>query len=210
MSERLIDGRDDAAATLILAHGAGAGMDTPFMTYMAEGVAARGFQVVRFEFPYMQARRKTGKKTPPPRADKLIGAFADEIGAAGTQSPVFIGGKSMGGRIATLLAAQADLPDALAGVVALGYPFHPPGKPESRRTDHLYDIAVPLLICQGSRDPFGSMAEVQAYGLPGDIAFCWLEDGNHDLAPRKASGLTTEQNWQAAVRAMTEFMAERS
>lgn len=186
--------------TILLAHGAGAGMDSDFMESFAAGLAARGFQVLRFEFPYMAARREDGKRRPPDRAPKLMDAFRAAIAEVREKhkpTKLIIGGKSMGGRIASMVAAEDA--GACDGLLLLGYPFHPPGKPERLRTGHLGDITVPTLIMQGERDPFGGRALVDALDLPGTITVAWAPDGNHDLSPRKASGHTAEKNWATAM-----------
>lgn len=196
----LING-PEGAATLVLAHGAGAAMDSDFMNQLAEGLAVAGIRVVRFEFPYMAERRNGGKKRPPDRAPKLLEHYAavlDELGEA----PVFIGGKSMGGRMATLLAAERPV----AGVCVFGYPFHPPGKPEKQRIEHLPGLRCPVLICQGERDPMGRREEVAAYQLPSSIELHWLDDGDHSLKPRKASGLTLADNLHRAIDRTTAFI----
>lgn len=191
-------------ATIILAHGAGAGMDTPFMEAFATGLAERGFSVIRFNFPYMALRAEDGKKRPPDRAPKLIAAYEKVIEAVRGNSPLIIGGKSMGGRIASMLAAEK--PDlGLAGVVCLGYPFHPPGKPDRLRVDHLPAIPCRTLVVQGERDPFGGTTLVETLALPDSITLHWAPDGNHDLSPRKASGYTAEGNWAAAMDAITDM-----
>lgn len=200
--QMLTNGSGDKG-TIILAHGAGAGMDTPFMEAFATGLANRGFSVVRFNFPYMALRAEDGKKRPPDRAPKLLAAYEAAIEAVRTDAPLIIGGKSMGGRIATMLAAEKPSL-GLSGVVCLGYPFHPPGKPEKRRTEHLPAIPVPTLIAQGERDPFGGTALVGSLDLPAGITLHWAADGNHDLSPRKASGFTAEGNWAAAMDAIAD------
>jgi predicted alpha/beta-hydrolase family hydrolase len=198
----LIDGPDAAPLTFAFAHGAGAPMDTPFMTFFAEALAAAGYRVARFEFDYMAERRRTGKKRPPDRQAKLEAAWRGVIEALGAERLV-IGGKSMGGRMASLVADDAGV----SGLVCLGYPFHPPGKPERLRTEHLEALATPTLICQGTRDPFGGRDEVAGYALAPSIALHWAEDGNHDLTPRKSSGRTAEDNWRAAAEAIADFFA---
>lgn len=197
----LTDGPTDDAPCLILAHGAGAPMDTPFMTYFAEGVAKAGIGVLRFEFPYMAARREDGKKRPPDRAPKLLDAFAQVLEAA-SAGKVFTGGKSMGGRMASMLAAQRPVD----GVICLGYPFHPPGKPDRLRVEHFPDISAPVLICQGERDTFGKREEIDEMTFPSGFKLHWCADGDHDLKPRKVSGRTAEQNWQEAVNAIVAFI----
>lgn len=180
----LTDGPDDGFATILLAHGAGAPMDSPAMNSIAAALARACIRVVRFEFGYMAARRE-GARRPPPRADLLMGEYrkaVDELGAAG---PLIIGGKSMGGRVASMVADDLHARGAVAGLLCLGYPFHPPGKPGQPRTAHLAALKTPTLICQGTRDPFGTPADVASYPLSGSIEMLWLEDGDHDLKPRK-------------------------
>lgn len=186
--------------TIVLAHGAGAGMDSDFMEAFAAGLATRGFHVMRFEFPYMAARRQDGKKRPPDRAPKLMGAYREviaEVRAKHKPSKLIIGGKSMGGRIASMVAAEDKA--AADGLLLLGYPFHPPGKPEKLRTEHLSDISCKALVVQGERDPFGGRALLDSITLPASFEAAWATDGNHDLSPRKASGTTAEKNWATAM-----------
>ena len=198
------------SALLVLAHGAGAPMDSDFMNAMAEALADQGVSVVRFEFPYMARRRQEQRKFPPNRAPQLLAHFREVLAALRNDNlPVWIGGKSMGGRMASLLAAEEDCP-SICGVVALGYPFHPPGKPEKARTDHLPTLTLPMLICQGERDPFGKPQEVAGYGLPPAIHLHWLPHGDHDFRPLKRSGLEqTDLIGDAAVRAAL-FIREKT
>ncbi|WP_417451992.1 alpha/beta fold hydrolase [Kordiimonas sp.] len=195
-------------ATILLAHGAGAGMDSDFMVAWATGLAARGFRALRFEFPYMVLRRGDGRKRPPDRAPKLMDAYRQAIDDARMLTDggkLVIGGKSMGGRIASMVAAEDN--NACEGLLLLGYPFHPTGKPEKLRTDHLGDITVPTLIVQGERDPFGGKALVDTLSLPTGFTVHWAPDGNHDLSPRKASGHTSEKNWATAMDAAARDFA---
>ncbi len=201
------DGPADAPLTLVLAHGAGAGAETPFMTAFAEGLAARGRRVLRFEFAYMAKRREDGRKRPPDREPALLARWRAVVEACGGPGRTVVGGKSMGGRMASLLAAELEAEGTPArGLVCLGYPFHPPGKPERTRTAHLAGLRTPGLILQGSRDPFGGRDEVAGYALAPGLSVQWLEDGDHDLKPRKASGRTAEQNRDQAVAAIDAFM----
>jgi predicted alpha/beta-hydrolase family hydrolase len=176
-------------------------MDHPFMEHFATALASQEIRVARFEFPYMVARRSTGKKTPPDREPKLRESWLDVIEKLGADRLV-IGGKSMGGRIASLIADEADV----TGLVCLGYPFHPVGKPEKLRIDHLRHLRTPTLIVQGERDTFGNREEVKSYRLPRKIKVHWLTDGDHSLKPRKSSGRTEEDNWSEAVEVITDFM----
>ena len=199
----LRNGPADAGLTFAFAHGAGAPMDTPFMTAFAEGLAERGWRVVRFEFPYMSKRRDDGKRRPPDRAPVLLTCWQAVIDALGPEALV-IGGKSMGGRMASMVAADAGV----RGLACLGYPFHPPGKPDRLRVGHLAGLTLPSLILQGSRDPLGNREEVADYPLSPSIAVHWAEDGDHDLKPRKASGRSREQNWNEAIAALDAFLRQ--
>ena len=201
LDQMIFDGPADARLTLALAHGAGAPMDSPFMDAFAAGVAARGYRVARFEFPYMAERREAGGKRPPDRQPALLDSWRQAIAALGPENLV-IGGKSMGGRMASLIADEAGV----RGLVCLGYPFHPPGKPETTRTAHLEALTTPCLIVQGERDPMGTTADVAGYALAPSIGFCWLPDGNHDLKPRKASGRTEAENWADGIAAVADFL----
>jgi len=201
MVDFLFNGHEDADWTLVLAHGAGAPMDSPFMEAVAEMIASGGIRVVRFEFPYMADRRVTGRKRPPDRQPVLLDSWRTMIDAVPAKR-LAIGGKSMGGRMASLIADETKV-DAL---VCLGYPFHPPGKPDKLRTEHLQELRTPTLIVQGTRDPFGTEAEVPGYGLSAAIQVAWSPDGNHDLAPRRASGRSKEQNWREAAETVVAFL----
>jgi predicted alpha/beta-hydrolase family hydrolase len=201
--EFLFNGPKNAERTLALAHGAGAGMDTPFMDAFADGFARVGLRVARFEFPYMASYRQTGQKRPPDREPVLRETWKQVVAMLG-QERLVIGGKSMGGRIASLVADEAGV----AGLVCLGYPFHPTGKPDRLRVEHLGTIQTPMLIVQGTRDPFGNREEVKRYRLSPAVRVHWLEDGNHDFTPRKASGRTAEQNWQEAIAEVAAFVKD--
>ena len=196
----LHDGPARAGAVLVLAHGAGAPMDHPFMTAVAAGVAAAGIGVVRFEFPYMR-RRREGVRPGPDRPHVLEQHWRDVVAAIDAPA-LFIGGKSMGGRIASLLADDLGV----AGLVCLGYPFHPAGRPDRLRTAHLRSLRTPSLICQGERDAMGRREEVESYALSPAIRLCWLPDGDHSFKPRKASGHTEAGNLTAAIEAVVAFI----
>jgi uncharacterized protein len=182
--DQLWTGPESPAATLVLAHSAGAPMDSSWMNAVCGLLGDRGIRTARFEFAYMAGRR-SGTRRPPPRAelsmDEYRDAVAEIVEVAG--APVVIGGKSYGGRVASLVAD--DLLDAgsVRGLVCLGYPFHPPQKPEVLRTAHLLTLRTPTLICQGTRDPFGGADEVAGYGLADTIEVRWF-DGDHDVQPR--------------------------
>ncbi len=200
--EILFNGADDAPLTIALAHGAGAMMDSPFMTAFAEGLAVTGYRAARFEFPYMVTRRETGSKRPPDRAPILLDTWKAVIGELGPENLV-IGGKSMGGRIASMIADEMTV----RGLVCLGYPFHGPGKPMNpERLAHLEHLKTPSLFCQGTRDTLGSADDVKTYTLSPNIRFHWLEDGDHGFKPRKASGLTEQGHWQDAMQTIAGFL----
>jgi hypothetical protein len=189
----LFDGPQDARVTILLAHGAGAPMDSASMNATAKALAAEGLRVARFEFSYMAGRRSGAGRKPPPRADKVMPEFVAAVDDLGpTNGPLLIGGKSMGGRVASMVADTLFDAGRIAGLVCLGYPFHPPGKPETLRTAHLAELRTPTMIFHGTRDEFGSPAEIATYNLSAAITVQFLEDGDHDLKPRKAlSGFST-------------------
>lgn len=196
---------DKPIAQLILAHGAGAGMDSEFMVTMANNLAKLGVTVGLFDFEYMQQAKLEGKKRPPQRAPKLLAYFESILAEVDVNLPLFIGGKSMGGRMASMLACE----QSVKGVVAFGYPFHPPGKPEKLRIEHFPDLNVPLAIIQGERDTFGKKDEVESYPVCDNVHTFWIPDGDHSLVPRKASGLTQLQNWQTAAEIASQFIAKQ-
>ena len=199
----LTDGPDDASITYAFAHGAGGAMDTPFMTTVARALGERGIRVVRFEFPYMAARRTGGKRGAPDRPAVLLETFREVVAQFGGGKRVFIGGKSMGGRIATMVADELSV----RGVVCFGYPFHPPGQAAKVRTAHLETLATPMLVLQGERDPFGNREDVATYTLSPSIRVEWIADGDHSLKPRAKSGATENQNLVTAVDLAAAFMS---
>jgi len=201
--ERRIDGPAHARATLILAHGAGQDMDSPFMQTLAGRIAESGIRVVRFNFPYMTRAKADGRRRPPDRQAVLLEAFRAVIDAERNElGALFIGGKSLGGRMASLIADDIGA----TGLVCLGYPFHPPGRPERLRTAHLEGLRTPALMCQGERDTFGNKDEVGDYALSESIRFHWLADGDHGFKPRKASGRTEAQNLEEAAQTVIRFV----
>jgi len=196
-------------ARLILAHGAGAGKEHDFMQRIAQKLASQHIEVVLFNFPYMQVIKETGKRRPPDKAEKLLMHFSEVVAKVTAERallPTFIGGKSMGGRMATMLL---DTLNDVIGAVALGYPFHPPGKPEKTRTAHLKSLCKPLLIVQGERDTFGRREEVVDYELSNTIELRFLNDGDHSFKPRKASGETLEGHIDTTTQFTVRFIEER-
>ena len=187
--------------TIILAHGAGAGMESGFMREMAEALSAGSLRVVRFEFPYMQQSGKTRSWSRPDPPAVLESTWLNVIEQVGKPRELVIGGKSMGGRIASMVADRAGV----RGLVCLGYPFHPAGRPTTLRVAHLEKLATRTLICQGTRDTLGTREEIAGYTLSHAIRLVYLEDGDHSFKPRKSSGRTYPQNFQEAVTAISEF-----
>jgi predicted alpha/beta-hydrolase family hydrolase len=197
VSDALVDGPDDAATTALLLHGAGTGKEHPFLAAVATGLAATGRRIVRIDFPYRAAGRKLPDRLP---------ALQDALRAAAAEhrrGTLALLGKSLGGRVASTLADELGA----AALCCFGYPFHPPKDPTKLRTAHLTTLRTPTLILQGERDPFGARAEVAGYALAPTIAVRWLSDGDHDLAPRKASGRTAAGNLAEAIAAADAFLA---
>lgn len=197
----LFDGPEAATNVIVLAPGAGAGMRHPFMASMAARLGEAGLRVVRFEFPYM-ARAAGGRIGRPDPERVLRATWLEVIEQLGGGARLVIGGKSMGGRYASMVADEAGV----RGLVCLGYPFHPLGKPERTRTAHLEGLRTPALIVQGTRDPMGTREEVGGYVLSSSIRVRWLEDGDHSFKPRRASGFTAAQHLDAAAAAVAEFV----
>lgn len=206
MPEFLKNGRSPAAATVVLAHGAGAAMDSPFMERVALGLGEAGLSVVRFEFPYMRRRRLEGGRRPPDRQPLLLETWRAAIETLGGPAGLIIGGKSMGGRMASLITGALEAEGRPpAGLCCLGYPFHPPGRPDKTRTGHLEHLTTPTLILQGQRDPFGGPGEVAGYALSPAIGLHWLADGDHGFRPRKKSGRSEAQNLGEAIEKLACF-----
>jgi uncharacterized protein len=192
---------DPELPVVALAHGAGAGMNHPFLAAVARGLAHRGLAVVRFEFPY----RAAGRRSPDPPA-VLAARWREVVATLGGGSRLILAGKSLGGRIASTLADELGA----RGLVCLGYPFHPPGKATTAaRIAHLADLATPTLFVQGTRDPFGTPDEVATYTISSAVRFLWLEDGDHSLAPRARSGFTAAGHLATALDAIEVFARER-
>lgn len=190
---------------LLIAHGAGAGQDSSFMRRLRRSLAKNGVQTLAFEFTYMQRMRAENRRRPPPKIDGLVDEMArwcDIVSHREMPDP-WLGGKSMGGRVASLLAAR----DGAAGLALCGYPFHPPGRPERTRLAHWPGIACQALVVQGTRDPFGTRDEIAGYDLATNVRVAFLEDGEHDWKPRKASGRTQAQLIDDGAAVIAEAMA---
>lgn len=198
------DGPSDSSHKIALTHGAGAPVDDAFFETLVAALTERGLRVARFEFPYMKKRREDGVRRGPDRAPVLLDtwrAVMDELGDASTW---VIGGKSMGGRMASMIADEVGA----RGLACLGYPFHPPGKPDKPRVDHLRALRTPALFLQGERDAFGSVEEIAAYGLAASVRLHWLPDGDHSLKPRKRSGRSHDDNIVEAADTIARFVAD--
>jgi uncharacterized protein len=197
---------------VILAHGAGASQTTSFMVRFATSLAARGIDTVTFNFEYTEQRRRV-----PDRNDKLEGCYRAVIAAVrrGTfhddaaRRKLVIGGKSMGGRIASQVAAGGQ--EAIAGLVFLGYPLHPPGRPDQLRAKHLPDIRAPMLFVQGSRDAFGTPEELRHVfgGLEMAADLCVVEDGDHSFKVPKRSAMPQEQVHEFVLDAIVRWLQQR-
>jgi predicted alpha/beta-hydrolase family hydrolase len=194
------NGPADATATVVLAHGAGAGMEHPFLEAVAAGFAAAGLAVVRFEFPY-QHEARTGSRRAPDPLPVLQATFA-EVVRDHARGRLVLAGKSMGGRVATTIADEISA----AAVVVFGYPFHPPRQPQRPRTAHLAALATPTLILQGERDVFGTRAEVATYELSPRIEVAWFADADHSLVPRQRSGFTAAGHLEGAIARAVGFV----
>jgi uncharacterized protein len=207
VTDFLFDGPDAAPTTIMLAHGAGAPVDSASMTATAGALAAAGLRVARFEFGYMASRRTEQGRKPPPRAETLNPEYVAAVAALAPTGRLVIGGKSMGGRVASMVADELHAAGRIAGLLCLGYPFHPPGRPTQLRTRHLTGLQTPTLICQGTRDEFGTRDEVSTYPLSPAIRVLWLEDGDHDLRPRKkVSGFTVADHLRTMAQAVAAWV----
>jgi predicted alpha/beta-hydrolase family hydrolase len=202
MIKTLINTAQSPIANFVFAHGAGAGQSSEFMQLMAQDISKHNINVIRFNFTYMQLAEDLGKRRPPDRADKLLLHFNTVLSEIDSKLPIFIGGKSMGGRMASMLLEESTA----LGCICMGYPFHPPNKPEKLRTEHLLAINKPMLILQGERDTFGTREEVGTYNLSQKVQVSYLIDGDHSFKPRKASGFTLDDHLNLAITHTAEFI----
>ncbi|HEX2051566.1 MAG TPA: alpha/beta family hydrolase [Actinomycetota bacterium] len=200
------DGPDDARIAVVLGHGAGAGMDNDFMVAVARGLAERGAAAWRFNFAYVERGRRA-----PDRQDVLERTYADvaeHVRAHEGAARLVLGGKSLGGRIASHVVASGTRAD---GLLFLGYPLHPPGRPDRIRDAHLRGIEVPMLFVEGTRDPFcplDTLERVRAtLTAPTDVVV--IEDGDHSFKVRKSSGRGTPEAWAEVVTAAATWLAAR-
>lgn len=198
----LIDEGPREGTPLILAHGAGAGMRSDFMNEISARLTAGGVRVIRFEFPYMAARRE-GRRPGPDRPKVLMETWRSvAVRVKSSTGAPFIGGKSLGGRIASMIADDVGA----AGLICLGYPFHPPGRPDKLRTEHLYTMSTPTLIVQGERDAFGTPEEIESFRLPSSIRIEVIPDGDHSFKPRKRSGHSIASNLERITTTVLDFI----
>lgn len=196
-------------AQVIFAHGAGADMQHDFMSQITRLFNQADINVWRFNFPYMDRRAETGKRYPPDRMPTLLASFktlVEEVVASEPSLPLFIGGKSMGSRVAATLANDEAIVPLIQGVFCLGYPFHPAKKPEKLRLEPLQATQKPILIVQGERDTLGNQQEVLAYNVSNLCQYAFLADGDHSLKPRVKSGYTQQQHLQSAVHNINTFI----
>lgn len=205
MTEVIREGASDAPARILLAHGAGAGMDHAFLAELSRLLAGPDIEVVRFNFPYMSKRALDGKRRPPDRQPTLLDHWRERVREF-AHPRLFVAGKSMGGRMAAEICDEMDA----AGLIVLGYPFHPPAKPDSWRGEVLKQIKTPTLLLQGERDTFGTRAELADFPFSPAVSVHWLTDGDHGFKPRKASGLSEQENLQQAADRIRGFIAEQA
>ncbi|MGL4505437.1 MAG: alpha/beta fold hydrolase [Aeromonas sobria] len=208
MIDVLREGAVDAPVRILLAHGAGAGMDHAFLAELSRLLAGPEIEVVRFNFPYMTKRAQDGKRRPPDRQPLLLEHWRQMVREF-AHPRLFLAGKSMGGRMAAELYHDGGDAMNAAGLLILGYPFHPPAKPDRWRGDVLKQIKVPTLLLQGERDTFGSRAELAEFPFSPNVSVHWLTDGDHGFKPRKVSGVSEQENMQYAADTIKHFVALR-
>lgn len=195
-------------ALVVFAHGAGADKSHEFMEQVSLALNQRNINVLRFNFSYMDVRLAQGNRRPPDRMPKLLECFSTVIDELDSDLPVYIAGKSMGGRVAATLARDKTL--KFLGVMCLGYPFHPQKKPEKLRLAPLQETQMPILILQGTRDALGSQEEIEQYEFSEHCHCIFFTDGDHNLKPRIKSGFTHAQHIQSAVNEMVKFIDEHN
>lgn len=208
MIDVLREGAVDAPVRILLAHGAGAGMEHTFLAELSRLLAGPEIEVVRFNFPYMTKRAQDGKRRPPDRQPLLLEHWRQMVREF-AHPRLFLAGKSMGGRMAAELYHDGGDAMNAAGLLILGYPFHPPAKPDRWRGDVLKQIKVPTLLLQGERDTFGSRAELAEFPFSPNVSVHWLTDGDHGFKPRKVSGVSEQENMQYAADTIKYFVALR-
>jgi predicted alpha/beta-hydrolase family hydrolase len=189
--------------TFVYAPGAGSNVHDPFGVFACRTLAERGVRCVRIQFPYQEAKRRSPDRTP-----VLEATWRAAIEAVRDDNRLVVGGRSMGGRIASQIVAQSGGVDAIA---LFAYPLHPPGKPEQRRDSHLPDLRMPVLFCSGTNDAFGSPEELrEAAALVSNATMHLLEGADHGFSVRRASGRTRDEVWREAVEAMWEWLGDQA
>jgi len=183
---------------VILAHGSGIGMGHDFMLRQADALIHQGFKVSLFEYQYMQTITATGRRRPPARVPALLAEHSAWLAELAQGEPVWLMGKSMGGRLSSLLAQECQ-PRQVLGWCALGYPFHPQKKPDKLRVEHLLVNTSPGLIVQGTRDALGNQQEVKGYQIPSSIKMHWLDHMDHGFNPYKQAPMTQVQAIEQSV-----------
>jgi predicted alpha/beta-hydrolase family hydrolase len=186
-------------------------MDSPFLAAIAIGLAQRGWRVVRFEFPFMARQRLLGRRQGPDRMPVLQDVFREQVReeqSAWPGRPLILAGKSLGGRVASLVVDGLTAEGGAAACLCLGYPFHPPGRPLQLRTEHLANQRTPTLIVQGERDSFGRREEVEGYALSPQVQVQWIAHGDHSFKPTRSSGLNEADTWAMAVAWSDGFLAK--
>lgn len=195
-------------ALMVFAHGAGADSHSDFMNNFTLLLNDIGCDVVRFNFPYMVKRQHDGKRRPPDRMPVLLACYEQVLTQLSVNIPIFLIGKSMGGRVASTLVSDKNID--VSGVICLGYPFHPHKKPESLRLLPLQNTVKPVLIIQGERDSLGSEGEIKQYDIADLCQIMYLPDGDHHLKPRVKSGYTHQQHLSTAIDQISRFIDEVS
>ncbi|MFM4718309.1 alpha/beta family hydrolase [Aeromonas bivalvium] len=201
MPDLIREGAADAPMRILLAHGAGAGMEHSFLAELSRLLAGPEIEVVRFNFPYMSKRAQDGRRRPPDRQPVLLDHWRQMVQQF-AHPRLYLAGKSMGGRMAAEIADEVNA----AGLLVLGYPFHPPAKPDAWRGEVLKTIATPTLLLQGERDSFGSRLDLADFPFCARVDVRWLTDGDHGFKPRKASGLTESDNLAQAAAHIRAFI----
>ncbi|MCQ4053704.1 alpha/beta fold hydrolase [Aeromonas sp. SG16] len=205
MHEVIREGAVDAPVRILLAHGAGAGMEHAFLAKLSRLLAGPDIEVVRFNFPYMSKRALDGKRRPPDRQPVLLAHWREMVREF-AHTRLFLAGKSMGGRMAAEISDEIYCEMNAAGLLILGYPFHPPARPDRWRGEALKQIKTPTLLLQGERDTFGSRVELADFPFSSAVSVHWLTDGDHGFKPRKSSGLCEQDNLQQAANRIRQFV----
>lgn len=195
---------------VLLAHGAGADMHSAALRVVADALADARVPSLRFNFPYRTAGRRAPDR--PPVLERAVRDAVDELTrlAKVPSDRLVLGGRSMGGRICSMVAADEADPVPAAGLALLSYPLHPPGRPGNLRVEHLPRLTMPVLFASGTRDAFGAPDELEraAKLVPGPVSFYWVETGDHSVKPLKSSGLTSADAMAGVAEAVVSFVRE--